>query len=151
MRWNQLLCAAVLSLSCLSLAAQERGQWRASSQTAQSITGDVALTDTKLWINFASYTVARIRALQPSEISAAFDPDNPSEGSGSLYRLSIPGSKVFLHKNTLCGGEDVQWMVAYGAGRSLNIAFFSGAKTPVLTVDAFSNSTDLCGVYTYTR
>jgi hypothetical protein len=65
--------------------------------------------------------------------------------------LDIPGATKFLHKNTLCGGEDTTWMATYASGKSLQIAFFSGAKPPVLTIDALANSTDLCGTYTYQR
>ena len=35
--------------------------------------------------------------------------------------LNIPGSKKFLHKNSLCGSEDTQWMAAFVEGRSLHI------------------------------
>jgi len=51
----------------------------------------------------------------------------------------------------LCGTEDAQWMVTFVEGRSLQLAFFSGAKAPVFTLDAISNSTNLCGTYTYAR
>ncbi len=61
--------------------------------------------------------MARIRDLTPDEVGAVFDMDRSSVAKGSLYRLSIPGSKRFLHKNTLCGSEDVEWMAAYAAGK----------------------------------
>jgi hypothetical protein len=125
--------------------------WRASSQTAHAVTGDVALSDTKIMINFASFTVAQIRALKPAEVSAGFDADLNAGGNGSLYRLSIPAATKFQHHNTLCGAEDTQWMATYVAGRSLQIAFFSGRNPPVFTVEAISNSTDICGVYSYSR
>ena len=140
-----------LLLCCLTLAAQETGAWRASSNTAQSITGDVALSSEKLAINLSTFTVARIRALEKSEISAIFDADLNAPGSGSLYRLNVPAAKKFLHHNSLCGSEDTQWMVTYVAGRSLQLAFFSGQKPPLLTRDAVSNSTDLCGTFSYMK
>ena len=139
-------------LACYTTAiAQENGNWRAASTTAQSITGDVALSADKIAINFSSFTIAQIRALQPAEANAAFEADTATGAGGSLYRLSIPGAKKFLHRNTLCGNEDIQWMATYVAARTLHLAFFSGSKMPVLTPDALANSTDLCGTFTYVR
>jgi hypothetical protein len=136
---------------CVLAAAQEKGNWRAASPPAQSITGDIALFDEKISINFSTFTIARIRNLEPGEVSAAFDVDSAAAATGSLYRLSIPASRKFLHRNTLCGTEDTQWMAAYATGRSLHLAFFSGPKAPVFTLDAISNSTDLCGTFSYVR
>ena len=153
MKRERLLCVtvgAVLALG-ISAGAQERGIWRAANSTSQSITGDVALSADKLSINFAGFPMARIRDLTPDEVSAVFDMDRSSVAQGSLYRLSIPGSKRFLHKNTLCGSEDVQWMATYAAGNYLHLAFISGSKMPVLSAEALANSTDLCGTFTYAR
>ena len=136
---------------CISAAAQDKGNWRAESTTAKSTTGDVALFDEKLAINFSTFTIAPIRSLEKGEVSAVFDVDSTAGGSGSLYRLNIPGAKKFLHKNSLCGSEDTAWMVTYVSGRSLQIAFFSGEKQPVFTLEAISSSTDLCGTFSYVR
>jgi hypothetical protein len=129
-------------------AAQEKGNWRTASSTAQSITGDVAFSSEKIVINFTSFPIARIRSLGPDQIRAVFDADS---GTGGLYRLSIPADKKFLHHNTLCGAEETQWMVTFVAGRSLQLAFFSGATPPVFTPDAIANSPSLCGTYSYQR
>jgi hypothetical protein len=143
--------AASLLITCLTLAAQEKGAWRAASNTAQSITGDIALSDEKISINFSTFPMVKARTLTKGEISATFDADSNADGSGSLYRLDIPASKKFLHRNSLCGAEDTLWMVTYVAGRSLRLAFFSGQKVPVFTLDAISNSTDLCGTFSYVK
>jgi hypothetical protein len=136
---------------CMTAAAQDKGYWRATSSTAKSITGDVALSDEKISINLVSFTIARIRGLEQAEARSLFDPDGTAAGSGSLYRLIVPGEKKFLHKNSLCGSDDTQWMVTYVSGRSLQVAFFSGAKPPVFTADALGNSTDLCGKFGYVK
>ena len=136
---------------CMTAAAQDKGYWRANSSTAQSITGDVALSDEKIAINLVTFTIAHIRALKPEEITAVFNPDDIAGASGNLYRVSIPASKKFLKRNSLCGSEDTQWMVTYVSGRSMKIAFFSGQKPPIFTSDAIANSTDLCGTFSYTR
>ena len=141
-----------LGLSCSVLSvAQEKGYWRAGSSTAKSITGDVGFSSEKISINFATYWIAQIRTLTPEEISAAFGADMNASGSGNLYRLSIPGDKKFLHKSTLCGGADTQWMATYVNGHELQLAFFSGSKPPVMAVDAMTNATNLCNVFSYVR
>jgi hypothetical protein len=136
---------------CVSAAAQELGPWRAVNSPAESITGDVAFSDTKLAINFSSFPIARIRDLQPGEVSAVFDVDSSAGARGSLYRLSIPASKKFMHRNAICGSEDTQWVAAFVAGRNLHLAFFSGQTMPVFTPEAIANSTDLCGTFLYGR
>jgi hypothetical protein len=153
MRRETLLRATLglVLVCCMTAAAQDKGYWRAASSTAKSITGDVALSEEKISINFLSFTIARIRGLEQGEASALFDPDGTAAGSGSLYRLNVPGAKKFLHKNSLCGSDDTQWMVTYVAGRSLQLAFFSGEKPPVFTPDAIANSTDMCGKFGYVR
>ena len=146
-----LTIAAVLVclLGSASLSAQDRGYWRAASNNANQTTGDIVISDSKLTINFLSYSLAPIRKLSQTEAGAAFDADVNVTGGGNMYRLSIPGDKRFLHKNTLCGSEDTQWMVTYVEGSTLHVAFFSGASMPVLTAEALSNSSDVCGIFSY--
>ena len=145
--------AALFLLASLVLAspltAQERGIWHASSSNAKSITGDVVLGDQKITINFLTFTMVQVRALQSAELSAAFDADPSAHGGGSLYRLQISSTTKFLRKNTLCGTDDTEWMAIYVAGRTLQLAFFSGDKPPVFTLDALSNSSDVCGTFSY--
>ncbi|MBW4039469.1 MAG: hypothetical protein HIU91_11470 [Acidobacteria bacterium] len=153
MRLQRLLCVAVgcgLIGSTMSVA-QEKGNWRAANSAAKSITGDIAFSSEKLAINFASFWFAEIRTLTPAEVGSVFDAGNGSAGSGELYRVSIPGDKRFLHKNTLCGGEDVQWIAAYVSGHELQLALFSGGKPPVFTPEGMANAADLCGTFAYVK
>jgi len=92
------LKALACSLLTLSLAAhaQEKGYWRAASQTARSITGDVSLADEKISINFYMVTMSKIRALEPGEVSAVFDADtstNPTIGPAGT-QVQIIGSGI---------------------------------------------------------
>ena len=132
-------------------SAQERGNWHATSRTAQSITGDVAFGNEKMILNLTSFPFAEIRSLNATEIMAMFDGAQASAGAGHLYRVSIAGERRFLRKNTLCGGEDVQWMATYSTGKHLEIAMFSSATPPVLSVEALNGSTNLCGTFSYAR
>jgi hypothetical protein len=118
---------------------------------AESITGDVAFGEAKIAINFSSFPIARIRDLEPGEVSAVFDVDSSAGGRGSLYRLSIPAAKKFLHKTSICGTEDTQWVAAFVAGRNLHLAFFSGQNMPVFKPEVIANSTDMCGTFLYAR
>ncbi len=149
------LLSALLLACTLPSLAQDQGYWRAASNTASSVTGDISVSSAKITINFVPFPLAEIRALQPVEINALFNSDtatpNAISGSGNLYRLNVPGAKRFLHKNTLCGSDDVQWMATWTAGHTMQIAFFSGADTPVLKPEVIANTTDICGTFTYTR
>jgi hypothetical protein len=152
MRLRPLLVAAfiVVLAFTLSATAQEDGPWRAASTNARAITGDVVFSPLKLSINFTSFTVAQIRLIKTEEVLAVFNPESTT-GGGNLFRVEIPADKRFLHHNTLCGSESTQWIVTYAQGRTLQVAFFSGATPPVLTVDALNDATNLCGIFSYVR
>jgi hypothetical protein len=153
MRKTALLCVAagLLWICFLSSSAQDGGTWRAAGSTAVAITGDIAISDTKLLINFTPFTIAQIRKLDPAETGAAFDIGNGPAGTGNLYRVNVPAARRFLHHNTLCGSDETQWMATYISGRDLQVAFFSGTKMPVFTSEALANSNNLCGMFSYVR
>jgi hypothetical protein len=132
-------------------AQEDRGLWSATSTNAHAITGDITIGDAKVTLNFITYPLAQIRRLKPAEVSAVFDADLNAGIEGTLYRLRIPGGQNFAHKNTLCGGEDTQWMATYVTGRTLKVAFFSGDDMPAFTFDAMQNTTSLCGKFAYGR
>jgi hypothetical protein len=149
---------AVLSLAgALTCAAQDqdKGYWRAASNAANSITGDIAISNSKtgasLAIDYTPFPLTSVRSLKPAEVSSVFDADVNTAGTGSLYRLNVPASKRFVHRNTLCGTDTTQWMATYVSGRSLSVAFFSGDDAPVFTMDEISNSRHLCGTFTFAR
>jgi len=152
MRLRISICIALILAACGAVGhAQVKGYWQAASNNAADITGDIEFSDTKLTIDFKAYVVAPIRSLKPDEVAAVFDADVNSAGTGELFRLSIPAAQRFLHKNTLCGTEDTQWVATYVTGKTLEVAFFSGESAPVFTFDAISHSPALCGTYTYVR
>jgi hypothetical protein len=152
MNKTALLAIAVLALAgSLTCSAQEKGYWTAAGTNSLAITSDIAIADTRISINYAGFPLSQIRALTPAELSAAFDADPGTPGNGHLYRLNIPAEKRFLHKNTLCGTEDTQWMATYVSGRTLQVDFFSGSNPPVLTFEALTNAANLCGTFTYGR
>jgi hypothetical protein len=144
------MLACVLPLS-LSATAQDTGIWHAVSKTAGSITGDIVISGDKLSINFNGFYIAQVKAVSPAELATVFD--TPSDGTipGNFYRLNIPGDKKFLRKNTLCGKEDVTYMLTYREDKTLQVAFFSGPAIPRLTPEARANDTSLCGTFLYDK
>lgn len=153
MKQRRLLTASLtcILLCSLAAAAQEGGYWRPTSSNAKSITGDVVFAGSKFTIDFSTYTIAQIRTLQPAEARTLFDAGASPTGAGNLYRLSIPDTKHFLHHNTLCGGEETDWVITYMQGRNLQLAFFSGPSIPTLTPDALASTSRVCGIFSYER
>lgn len=143
--------AVAVSACMLPCAGQDKGTWRASGNSATSVTGDITISGTKIRFDFLAFPLAQIRLLKPEEVSAIFDTDAGNSGSGFLYGLNVSAETRFLHKNTLCGSEDVHWMATYVSGRSLKAAFFSGTAAPSLSAEAMLNSSALCGTFSYTR
>jgi hypothetical protein len=143
--------AGVACLAARVGAQEDRGLWSAASTNAHAITGDITIGEAKVTLNFVAFPLARIRRLKPTEVSAVFDADVNAGIEGTLYRLRIPGRQNFAHKNTLCGGEDAQWLATYTTGHTLKVAFFSGDDMPEFTFDAMQNATTLCGKFTYGR
>ena len=67
---------------------------RSQHRSAQSITGDVALSDEKITINLSSFTMARVRSLEKVEISALFDADSTTPSATAAYiDWNVPASK----------------------------------------------------------
>ncbi len=151
LRWIGGLGVFCVAAVLPALAQHEAGTWRAESKTAKGVTGDIAFGGQKLVINFAQFTVAQLHELSADEVLALFNPDNGATGRGSLFRLDIPATQRFLHKNTLCGSEPTEFMATYIDGKQMQVAFFSGNKMPTLSIDALSNNSNLCGTYTYSR
>jgi hypothetical protein len=152
MKLQKLVAVFALVFVCgLTAVAQEEGYWRAASTNARAITGDIAIGETSISINFTPFTIAQIRKLKTAEVAALFDADVNSGVQGNLYRLSIPSERRFAHRNTLCGTESTQWMVTFVSGRNLQIAFFSGLDEPVFTFDGLASSSTRCATFTYGR
>jgi hypothetical protein len=143
--------AGVVCLAVRLGAQEDRGLWSATSTNAHAITGDITIGEAKVTLNYVAFPLARIRRLKPVEVSAVFDADVNAGIEGTLYRLQVPGGQNFAHRNTLCGGEETQWMATYTTGRTLRVAFFSGDDMPQFTFDAMQNATTLCGKFTYGR
>ncbi len=131
--------------------ALDLGYWRTADSMASTITGDIVIRRSQFTIDFITYPLAPVRALKPSEVSAVFGVVAQPGVSGMLYRLKVPATQRFQHKNTLCGGEETQWMATYAQKKKLEVAFFSGDEMPVFTFEAMQASQARCGVFRYKR
>jgi len=139
-------------LLATTLAAQDNGYWRAVSNTARSITGDIAISGDRMSMNFVPTTIAEIHELTAEQITTVFNFPDGVNPMGHLYRLNIPGDRKLLHKNTLCGAEDTQWMATAVSGKTMQLAFFSGNMMPTMKAEDMNNDTPtLCGTFTYSR
>ncbi|HUB51549.1 MAG TPA: hypothetical protein VL986_05355 [Terracidiphilus sp.] len=145
------ISAVLLIVAQLAALAQDKGFWVPESSSAKTITGEISIAETRLTMNYLNFPLGQIRALKPEEAGALFDADVNAPGGGYLYRLAVAADRRFLHKNTLCGTDDVQWMITWVQGRTLNVAFFSGANPPTLTMDALAGTNDRCGIFAYSR
>jgi hypothetical protein len=145
------MLSGILCGAATGAAQQDSGYWRAASSNALAITGDIRIAAAKVTIDYLTFPLAQIRTLTPAEVSAVFDADTNTPIRGDLYRLNVAAEQQFMRHNTLCGSDPTEWMVTFVSGRTLQVAFFSGTEVPVLTVDALSHSTTLCGTYSYMR
>ena len=150
MRIRLLPAFLVLTLTA-SAQLPEKGLWRAASQNAANITGDVSFSKSKINIGFNGFPLTPARELKPAEVAALYDVAADTAGNGQLYRLSIPGTLRLLNRNTLCGTADIHWMATYMDGKVLKLTFFSSEEAPTLTFEAVQNSPDVCGTFTYVR
>jgi len=146
-----IVLAGAVCLAARVSAQEDRGLWSATSTNAHAITGDITIGEAKVTLDFNTFPLAPIRRLKPVEVSAVFDADVSAGIEGTLYRLRVPPGKYIVKRNTLCGGEETQWMATYATGHTLKVAFFSGDDMPVFTFDAMQNTTTLCGTYSYGR
>lgn len=131
--------------------ARDLGYWRTAGSMASTVTGDIVIRRSQFTIDYITFPLAPIRALKPQEVSAAFGVVAQPGISGMLYRLRVPATQRFQHKNTLCGDEEAQWMATYARAKKLEVAFFSGDRMPVFTFEAMQESQARCGVFRYKR
>lgn len=129
----------------------------AISNTAYSITGDIGYsTDNTMTILNKSYPSRLVRELKGrdvEDVARMFLIDPPAADSSALrvlYRIDIPATDKMVNGNTLCGDEDVHWVIYMSSDDNLdiwNVAFFSGDSEPNLrTVET---DTNLCGTFRY--
>lgn len=135
----------VAGLSAILLSAQATAtpgveRWTATSTTAMGITGDIALSPTRL-----------VAAGKAFPLSVAADVTNFGTNQGPqaarILRVTRPINPVLRNGNKLCGAP-VRWIAVYRSdhGKSLNMAVFTGGLQP-----SSETGSDLCGTFLYSR
>ncbi|MBN4096083.1 hypothetical protein [Methylobacterium sp. OT2] len=134
--------AAVLlaDLTAAAVAAPATEHWSATSRTATAITGDIALSPTKL--------VAAGKTI-PLAVAADVGAFGTSGGPkpARIMRVTREINPVLLRGNTLCSPA-ARWIALYrrDAGKGLTLAVFSGEAQP-----RGEDDPSLCATYYYTR
>ena len=131
--------------------AQDTGHWRSATHRTEVMTGELTIAPENVTIYQSKFPMTFVRKLTPAEVGAVFDADTNAGIGGKLYSMHVPPRVYYAGGDLICGNEFIRWMATYVAGRTLQIAFFSGDDVPVFTFDTIANSTALCGTYVYTR
>jgi hypothetical protein len=135
--------AAVAGLTILAAgpaSADPKGSWRATSNTALAVTGDIALRGDTLI--FGNGTMLRLTGMESRD--GRWTP-LPESGRGTVYRLSPPSDPVLLNGNALCGKPVTYLVLSQRAEHGLSLTAFTGKAAP----DGFG--ADACAVYFYER
>lgn len=128
-------------------------RWSAVSNTASSITGDLATSPGVL--RFANRTIPlnlahALIGRQLTDAAALFPATTSPSTVAAIYHVDIPASLPLKNRNTICGKQAATWLVLVNTDADLAMAVFSGVSEPTLSSSAANNSTDLCGTFLYT-
>lgn len=130
--------SCLLSLSVLSAASPSwaADDYKAASNTAMSVTGDISMDD-------FSITFETGDALSFSNLVADHFVVDGEQVPASVYRVADPSDPELLNGNRLCGSGPVTYVANWSAGDGLSaIAVFTGRHAP-------KSSDEMCASYTF--
>lgn len=129
------LLAAVLLVSGSAASHAQDDVWKASSNTATAVTGDITLgTDRIVFANGENITLV------------------PVEGRRGVCKVDPPANPVLMNGNRLCGEQDVTYVVlAQGSNDSLFMKVFEGADAPMEAVADPEPQKGTCATYNFSR
>lgn len=148
---------AVAAFLCASTASQAHGParshgelWLAASRTAQSITGDIRLSDSRLEM---AGKVVPLRAA--GRIPAWYTTTN-KRVAARLFEVTRPAELTLRNGNRFGCDEPVRWIVTWRSqdGQDLNMSTWTGRAKPrsgQSTSSASGRVAQLCATYLYTR
>jgi hypothetical protein len=134
--------ALAILVAVLPVAAEaETEHWDATSKTAMSITGDIAIDGDRL-----TFADGKSITLQPYEMSRKGDwAASGDEVAGDVFKIAPPSNPKLLRGNTFCS-EPATYVVLWTFGEGeLTLNVYSGAAAPTGTPDADA----LCATYSY--
>ena len=130
------LCLLSILVTASSALAQGADRYKATSNTAMSITGDVLMDD-------FSITFENDESLEFSDLVASRLRVDGRTVPASVYRVETLGDPELLNGNQLCGTGDVTYVANWAAGDGMTaIAVFTSEQPP-------KSSAEMCALYTY--
>jgi len=134
------LVAAIVAISICQgpvFAVGKTEHWQAFSKTATAITGDIALSPTRLQAGRVTF---------PLRVAADI-PNFADDKGARVLAVTHPSRPVMLNRNPLCGRDLVRWIAVWRVDKgTLGMAVFSSREMPTTEVDDGS-----CGLYFYVR
>jgi hypothetical protein len=127
---------AVLFLATLGATPSRADDYKAVSNTAMSVTGDISFDD-------LSITFETGDELSFSSLVADHFVVDGERVPASVYRVADPSDPELLNGNRLCGSGPVTYIANWTAGEGLSaIAVFTGKRAP-------KSADEMCASYTF--
>ncbi|GLS28295.1 hypothetical protein SAMN04488498_115136 [Mesorhizobium albiziae] len=130
-----LLVAALLASGSVASHAQD-DVWKANSNTATAVTGDIAIGTDR--IVFANGAILRLV---------------PVEGRPGVFKVEPPANPLLMNGNRLCGEQDVTYVVLALASNddALFMKVFEGVAVPAEAVADANPQEGTCATYSFSR
>ena len=129
------LLAAILLASGVAVSHAQDDVWKADSDTATAVTGDIAIgTDRIVFANGKSIRLV------------------PLEGRRGVFKVDPPANPVLMNGNRLCGEQDVTYIVlALGSNDALFMKVFEGPDAPEEAVADPEPQEGTCATYSFSN
>lgn len=140
MRLSIVVGLSAILLCAPGMAAPGVERWTAISTTAMGITGDIALSPTRLLAAGKAFSLAVV-----ADVTEFATNEGPQ--AARILRVTRPINPVLKNGNKLCDAP-VRWIAVYRSdhGKNLNMAAFTGARQP-----NGETGSNLCGTFLYAR
>lgn len=130
------LLVAMLLASGTAVSHAQDNVWKADSDTAKTVTGDIAIgTDRIVFANGESIKLV------------------PVEGRRGVFKVDPPANPVLMNGNHLCGEQDVTYVVlALGSNDdALFMKVFEGTDAPEEAVADPEPQGGTCAIYNFSN
>lgn len=129
------LLVAMLLASGTAVSHAQDDVWKADSDTAKTVTGDIAIgTDRIVFANGESIRLV------------------PVEGRPGVFKVDPPANPVLMNGNRLCGEQDVTYVVlALGGNDALFMKVFEGPSAPAEAVADPEPQEGTCATYNFSN
>jgi hypothetical protein len=129
------LLTAMFVLAGSGLSHGQADSWRASSDTATSVTGDIRFeTDRIVFANGATLRLV------------------PVESRIGVFKVDPPANPRLVNGNRLCGAKDLTYVVlAQGSDSSLSMKVFDGPEAPTEALANPLPQVGTCATFEFSR